>query len=49
MDTIRALNYLRAKVKEAAEHVTRAMLQCLWQEVKYSMGVCRVMKGSMHT
>jgi hypothetical protein len=45
-DKIGDLNNLKARIREAAEQITRDMLQCVWQELEYRLGICRVMNSA---
>jgi hypothetical protein len=46
MDKIRDLNHLKARIREAAEQVTRDMLKRARQEVEYRLDICRVTNGA---
>jgi hypothetical protein len=39
MDKFETTNNLKAKIREAAEHVTRDMLQHVWQDGGISVGI----------
>jgi hypothetical protein len=46
MDENRDLNHLKARRREAAEQVTRHMLQRVWREVEYRVDICSVTDGA---
>jgi hypothetical protein len=46
MDIIRDLNRLKARTREAAQQVTRDVLQRVWQDIGYRLNICRVTNGT---
>jgi hypothetical protein len=42
IDKIRDVNHLNGRIREAAEQVTRDMLQRVWQGVECRVAICRV-------
>jgi hypothetical protein len=41
----RDLTQLRQRIVEAVAAINRRMLQSVWQELDYSIDICRVTKG----
>jgi hypothetical protein len=41
----RDLPQLRQRIVEIVAAIDRQMLQCVWQELDYRIGFCRVTKG----